>query len=182
LGLLVYCLRDSYGYITQQDAPHRDNSSEILCDVMSAVVPRNSKCTEDNVFYLRSVDSSVEHRSEVRLLFLFQQMGVALGARARIQLNLAVSQVVDIKQVATFPDIVFPIMWFEDVRIHRYRKLHLATTFKLLLQYQPLLPQTTRYFVSNLCLNCSIVFAACFRILRTRTPFGMFGSCSCLQF
>jgi len=45
-------------------------------------------------------------------------MGVALGARARIQLNLAVSQVVDIKQVATFPDIVFPIMWFEDVSIH----------------------------------------------------------------
>lgn len=44
-------------------------------------------------------------------------MGVALGARARIQLNLAVSQVVDIKQVATFPDIVFPIMWFEDVSI-----------------------------------------------------------------
>ncbi|XP_069698829.1 scavenger receptor class B member 1-like [Periplaneta americana] len=42
------------------------------------------------------------------------QMGVTLGARARIQLNLAVSQVVDIKQVATFPDIVFPIMWFED--------------------------------------------------------------------
>lgn len=42
-------------------------------------------------------------------------MGVALRARARIQINLAVSQVVDIKQVATFPDIVFPIMWFEDV-------------------------------------------------------------------
>ena len=42
-------------------------------------------------------------------------MGTALGARARVQINLAVSQVVDIKQVATFPDIVFPIMWFEDV-------------------------------------------------------------------
>lgn len=42
------------------------------------------------------------------------QMGVALQARARVQINLAVSQVVDIKQVATFPDIVFPIMWFED--------------------------------------------------------------------
>jgi hypothetical protein len=52
------------------------------------------------------------------ITFLFQQMGVALGARARIQLNLAVSQVVDIKQVATFPDIVFPIMWFEEVSIH----------------------------------------------------------------
>jgi hypothetical protein len=62
------------------------------------------------------------HYSEAALfiMFLFQQMGVALGARARIQLNLAVSQVVDIKQVATFPDIVFPIMWFEDVSIHRY--------------------------------------------------------------
>jgi hypothetical protein len=52
-------------------------------------------------------------------MFLLQQMGVALGARARIQLNLAVSQVVDIKQVATFPDIVFPIMWFEDVSIYK---------------------------------------------------------------
>nr|CAD7449438.1 unnamed protein product [Timema bartmani] len=43
-----------------------------------------------------------------------QQMGIALRARARVQINLAVSQVVDIKQVATFPDIIFPIMWFED--------------------------------------------------------------------
>ncbi|GAB1862064.1 Scavenger receptor class b member 1 [Camponotus japonicus] len=41
-------------------------------------------------------------------------MGTAMKARARIQINLAVSQVRDIKQVASFPDIVFPIMWFED--------------------------------------------------------------------
>lgn len=41
-------------------------------------------------------------------------MGTALRGRARIQINLAVSQVVDIKQVATFPDIVFPILWFEE--------------------------------------------------------------------
>lgn len=41
-------------------------------------------------------------------------MGSALRARARIQINLAVSQVVDIKQVANFPDIVFPILWFEE--------------------------------------------------------------------
>lgn len=41
-------------------------------------------------------------------------MGTSLHARARVQINLAVSQVVDIKQVATFPDIVFPIMWFEE--------------------------------------------------------------------
>ncbi|KAL6257646.1 hypothetical protein P5V15_011225 [Pogonomyrmex californicus] len=41
-------------------------------------------------------------------------MGTAMKARARVQINLAVSQVRDIKQVASFPDIVFPIMWFED--------------------------------------------------------------------
>lgn len=46
---------------------------------------------------------------------LFQDMGTGLRAKARVQINLAVSQVVDIKQVATFPDILFPIMWFEDV-------------------------------------------------------------------
>lgn len=44
-------------------------------------------------------------------------MGTAMRARARIQINLAVSQVRDIKQVASFPDIIFPIMWFEDVSI-----------------------------------------------------------------
>ncbi|XP_076255610.1 epithelial membrane protein isoform X1 [Rhynchophorus ferrugineus] len=41
-------------------------------------------------------------------------MGTSMRAKARIQINLAVSQVVDIKQVATFPDIIFPIMWFEE--------------------------------------------------------------------
>lgn len=41
-------------------------------------------------------------------------MGTTLRARARVQINLAVSQVVDIKQVANFPDIVFPIIWFEE--------------------------------------------------------------------
>ena len=41
-------------------------------------------------------------------------MGTSLSAKARIQINLAVSQVVDIKQVATFPDIIFPIIWFEE--------------------------------------------------------------------
>ena len=44
-------------------------------------------------------------------------MGTTLRARARIQINLAVSQVTDIKQVASFPDIIFPIIWFEDVSI-----------------------------------------------------------------
>lgn len=49
-------------------------------------------------------------------------MGAALSAKARLQINLAVSQVVDIKQVATFPDIVFPIIWFEEViSIKKYK-------------------------------------------------------------
>lgn len=49
------------------------------------------------------------------LLSFLQLMGTSLSAKARIQINLAVSQVVDIKQVATFPDIIFPIIWFEEV-------------------------------------------------------------------
>lgn len=48
-------------------------------------------------------------------MFLYlQDMGTTLRARARVQINLAVSQVFDIKQVANFPDIVFPILWFEE--------------------------------------------------------------------
>lgn len=43
-----------------------------------------------------------------------QEMGTSLRARARVQINLAVSQVIDIKQVANFPDIIFPILWFEE--------------------------------------------------------------------
>lgn len=42
-------------------------------------------------------------------------MGTSLRAKARVQINLAVTQVIDIKQVASFPSIVFPIMWFEEV-------------------------------------------------------------------
>ncbi|XP_030558451.1 scavenger receptor class B member 1 isoform X1 [Drosophila novamexicana] len=42
------------------------------------------------------------------------KMGTTLSVRARIQINLAVSQVFDIKQVANFPDIIFPILWFEE--------------------------------------------------------------------
>lgn len=55
--------------------------------------------------------------AEKHQLFIDVQpnMGTTLRARARVQINLAVSQVSDIKQVASFPDIVFPIMWFEDV-------------------------------------------------------------------
>lgn len=59
-------------------------------------------------------------------------MGSTLGAKARIQINLAVSQVVDIKQVATFPDIVFPIMWFEDVSISKHT---VSTLFTYVVRY-----------------------------------------------
>uniref|UniRef100_A0A2M4BKE1 Scavenger receptor class B member 1 n=1 Tax=Anopheles marajoara TaxID=58244 RepID=A0A2M4BKE1_9DIPT len=73
-------------------------------------------------FYMadQSLRTAVEGISppekEKHQLFIDVQpdMGTALRARARIQINLAVSQVVDIKQVANFPDIVFPILWFEE--------------------------------------------------------------------
>lgn len=44
-------------------------------------------------------------------------MGTTLRAKARVQINLAVSHVDDIKQVASFPDIIFPILWFEEVSL-----------------------------------------------------------------
>lgn len=42
-------------------------------------------------------------------------MGVPLRAVVRLQINLAVTHANDIDAVALFPDIIFPIMWFEDV-------------------------------------------------------------------
>lgn len=56
----------------------------------------------------------LEESNIERCIFLFQEMGTSLRARARVQINLAVSQVIDIKQVANFPDIIFPILWFEE--------------------------------------------------------------------
>ena len=42
-----------------------------------------------------------------------------MQAKARIQINLMLSKVDDIKQVAGIPEIVFPLFWFEAVsRIH----------------------------------------------------------------
>uniref|UniRef100_U5ET11 Scavenger receptor class B member 1 n=1 Tax=Corethrella appendiculata TaxID=1370023 RepID=U5ET11_9DIPT len=66
--------------------------------------------------YRLAVDGISPPEKEKHQLFIDVQpeMGTALRARARIQINLAVSQVLDIKQVANFPDIVFPILWFEE--------------------------------------------------------------------
>ncbi|XP_059484365.1 scavenger receptor class B member 1 isoform X1 [Neocloeon triangulifer] len=66
---------------------------------------------------LKMVDGISPPEKEKHQLFIDvqPQMGTTLRATARVQINLAVSQVVDIKQVATFPDIIFPILWFEDV-------------------------------------------------------------------
>ncbi|XP_055707249.1 scavenger receptor class B member 1 isoform X1 [Phlebotomus papatasi] len=66
--------------------------------------------------YREAVEGISPPEKEKHQLYIDVQpeMGTALRARARIQINLAVSQVVDIKQVANFPDIVFPILWFEE--------------------------------------------------------------------
>ncbi|KAL4711240.1 hypothetical protein ACJJTC_019081 [Scirpophaga incertulas] len=65
---------------------------------------------------LEAVEGISPPNAEDHRLFIDVQpeMGIAMRARARIQINLAVSQVVDIKQVANFPDIIFPILWFEE--------------------------------------------------------------------
>lgn len=85
----------------------------------ASAVHRHTTCKtwEFVVVVLFDVGMGLQYVWLIFLYIFFQVMGVALRAKARIQINLAVSQVVDIKQVATFPDIVFPIMWFEDVSI-----------------------------------------------------------------
>ncbi len=51
-------------------------------------------------------------------------MGVPLRATVRLQINLAVSYTKDIDVVATFPDIILPILWFEDVSTHLFFVSH----------------------------------------------------------
>ena len=38
-----------------------------------------------------------------------------MGAKARMQINLIISKVDDIKQVAGIPEVAFPLFWFESV-------------------------------------------------------------------
>lgn len=61
------------------------------------------------------------------------KLGVPVEGKVRVQLNLKVDHQPDIKTVANFPDIVFPIMWLEEgideltPSIRRW--IYLATTF-----------------------------------------------------
>lgn len=125
-----------YRFVPPEDvfaAPSRIQSQQCFCPAGPPCAPEGtfnvSLCQYESPvllsfphFYLadpmlREAVSGISPPSaDKHQLFIDVQpmMGTALRARARIQINLAVSQVRDIKQVATFPDIIFPIMWFED--------------------------------------------------------------------
>ena len=115
-------------------SPDKNPDNECFCPSESPCAPNGlfnvSFCQYDSPimlsfphFYLadQTLREAVEGISppdpEKHMLYIdvHPKLGTALSARARVQVNLAVSQVVDIKQVKDFPDIVFPIMWFEDV-------------------------------------------------------------------
>ncbi|GLV36663.1 epithelial membrane protein [Carabus blaptoides fortunei] len=87
-----------------------------LCQLDSPVLLSFPHFYLANDSYRTAVEGISPPDPEKHALYLDVQplMGAAMAARARLQINLAVSQVIDIKQVATFPDIVFPIMWFEE--------------------------------------------------------------------
>ncbi|KAF9819198.1 hypothetical protein SFRURICE_019519 [Spodoptera frugiperda] len=105
-----------YRYTPPEDVFANDEHNRCFCPADSPIMLSFPH------FYLAdpSLREAVEGISppipEKHRLFIDVQpeMGIAMRARARIQINLAVSQVVDIKQVANFPDIVFPILWFEE--------------------------------------------------------------------
>lgn len=89
-------------------------------------------------------------------------MGAGLSAKARVQVNLAVSQVIDIKQVATFPTIVFPIMWFEegidDLPEEMTTLMHLATTVPPVIK--------TGLTITLLVVGSLMLIVAVWRLLR----------------
>lgn len=126
----------AYRFVPPEDvfaSPERMPSQECYCPAGPPCAPEGtfnaSLCQYDSPillsfphFYLAdpalrdAVTGISAPIAEDHQLFIDVQpnMGTALRARARMQINLAVSQVRDIKQVASFPDIVFPIIWFED--------------------------------------------------------------------
>ncbi|XP_025836742.1 lysosome membrane protein 2 [Agrilus planipennis] len=89
-------------------------------------------------------------------------IGTSMSARARIQINLAVSQVVDIKQVATFPDIVFPIMWFEESIDG------LPPEVTNLMQLAANVPPVARACITGILviIGCVMLFLAVWRLVR----------------
>jgi scavenger receptor class B, member 1 len=46
----------------------------------------------------------------------FQTLGVPVEGKVRVQLNLRVEQAKNVQAVSKFRDIVFPIMWLEEVK------------------------------------------------------------------
>jgi hypothetical protein len=57
--------------------------------------------------------SKIHHNA---LDFYLQKLGVTLEASVKVQLNLRVERGANpLRPVAKFPDIVFPIIWAEEV-------------------------------------------------------------------
>ncbi|KAL7288548.1 hypothetical protein TKK_0017290 [Trichogramma kaykai] len=102
--------------------------------------------------------------AEKHQLFIDVQpiMGTALRARARIQINIAVSQVKDIKQVATFPDIVFPLIWFEDGIDQLPDKV--TSLLKIAVDLPPIAHTVITSVLASV--GCIIFFSAIFCLIR----------------
>ncbi|KAK7600879.1 hypothetical protein V9T40_008320 [Parthenolecanium corni] len=80
------------------------------------------------------------------------EMGVPLRAVVRLQINLAVTHANDIDAVALFPDIIFPIMWFED-GIDR-----LPTDIVSLVKLATEVPTVARCFLLYILFFCGLFF------------------------
>lgn len=46
-----------------------------------------------------------------------QNLGVPVEGQVRVQFNLKVEQSPNIHSVAKFPDIVFPVIWLQEVNV-----------------------------------------------------------------
>ena len=61
--------------------------------------------------------------SFLHLLLFSQRTGTPLRAQARLQINIAVPYVPEVYPAAKLREMIFPVMWFEDVCIDEYLAL-----------------------------------------------------------
>lgn len=62
----------------------------------------------------------LSEQKTINSLYVFKQsIGVPVEGKVRIQLNLKVQQAKHINAVKNFRDIVFPIVWVEEVSVKR---------------------------------------------------------------
>lgn len=68
--------------------------------------------------YISLVKENVYQKLNLFYHILLQNLGVPVEGQVRVQFNLKVERSPNIYSVAKFPDIVFPIIWLQEVNFN----------------------------------------------------------------